>query len=148
MDIATPTLLTQLWINPELPEEVQLKVQDRLIMSADLFALDDAQLGVTTMVEHSIDTGEAKSIKQRPWRTPLVYRKKVVTIFGDMLARRVVVPSRSSWASPVVLVTKKEGSLRFCVDYQRLNAITRKDVYPLPRIDDILERILLVASAS
>ena len=87
VDIATPTLLTQLWINPELPEEVQLKVKDHLIMSADIFALDDTQLGVTTVVEHSIDTGEAKPIKQRPWRTPLAYREKVVTMIGDMLAR-------------------------------------------------------------
>ena len=141
VDIATPTLLTQLWINPELPEEVQLKVKDHLIMSADIFALDDTQLGVTTVVEHSIDTGEAKPIKQRPWRTPLAYREKVVTMIGDMLARGVVVPSRSSWASPVVLVTKKDGSLRFCVDYRQLNANTRKDVYPLPRVDDILDSI-------
>ena len=93
------------------------------------------------MVEHSIDTGEAKPIKQRPWRTPLAYREKVVTMIGDMMARGVVVPSRSSWASPVVLVTKKDGSLRFCVDYRRLNANTRKDVYPLPRVDDILDSI-------
>ena len=63
-------------------------------MSADIFALDDTQLGVTTVVEHSIDTGEAKPIKRRPWRTPLAYREKVVTMIGDMLARGVVVPSR------------------------------------------------------
>ena len=59
----------------------------------------------------------------------------------DILARGVVVPSRSSWASPIVLVTKKDGSLRFCVDYRKLNSVTRKDVYPLPRVDDILDSI-------
>ena len=93
------------------------------------------------MVLGTIDTGEAKPIKQRPWRTPLAYREKAVTMIGDMLARGVVVPSRSSWASPVVLVTKKDSSLRFCVDYRRLNAITRKDVYPLPQVDDIPDSI-------
>ena len=87
MDIATPTLLTQLWINPELPKEVRQQLQDHL-MSANLFALDDTQLGVTTVVEHSIDTDEAKPIK-RLWCT-------VVTMIGDMLARGVVVPSPSS----------------------------------------------------
>ena len=57
---------------------------------------------------------------------------------SDMQEQGVVQPSSSPWASPVVLVPKKDGTLRFCIDYRRLNAITWKDVYPLPRVDDIL----------
>ena len=64
-------LLAKLQINPELPKEVQKQVRDHLVRSTDIFALDDTQLGVTDWAEHSIDTGEAKPVKQHPWRTPI-----------------------------------------------------------------------------
>ena len=57
---------------------------------------------------------------------------------AEMQGQGIVKPSSSPWASPVVLVPRKDGSLRFCIDYRCLNAVTRKDVYPLPRVDDIL----------
>ena len=59
----------------------------------------------------------------------------------DMLEKGVIRPSASAWASPIVLVPKRDGSLRFCVDYRKVNSITKKDVYPLPRIDDILDTL-------
>ena len=59
----------------------------------------------------------------------------------EMLDKGVIRPSQSPWASPVVLVAKKHGSLRFCVDYRKLNAVTKMDVFPLPRIDDALDML-------
>ena len=59
----------------------------------------------------------------------------------QMLASDVIRPSNSPWASPVVMVNKKDGSLRFCVDFRQLNAATVKDAYPLPRIDDLLDAL-------
>ena len=62
-------------------------------------------------------------------------------LLDDMLRKEIVTPSQSPWASPVVLVRKKDGSTRFCVDYRKVNAVTRKDAYPLPRIDTTLDTL-------
>ena len=93
------------------------------------------------MVTHTIDTGDSPPIKQQARRVPFALRHVVEDMVADMLEQGVVEPSRSPWSSPVVLVEKKDGSKRFCVDYRRLNSVTKMDVYPLPRIDDTLDSL-------
>ena len=61
-----------------------------------------------------------------------------------MIKKDVIQQSNSPWASPIVLVQKKDGTIRFCVDYRKLNAVARKDAYPLPRIDDTLADFQMV----
>ena len=105
---------------------------------ADVFALDSKELGTTQLVTHLIDTGQHKPIKQQVRRIPFALRKKVEELMEEMLSQEVIEPSGSPWASPIVLVQKKDGNVRFCVDYRKLNQITKLDEFPLPRIDDTL----------
>ena len=106
---------------------------------ADAFALDHTELGKTSLVTHHIDTGDSAPIKQPPRRLPFALRQHMRQLIQDMLEREVITPLSSPWASLVVLVAKHDGSTRFCVDYRRLNAVTKQDVFPLPRIDDSLD---------
>ena len=105
----------------------------------DVFALDSSELGTTQLVTHSIDTGQHRPIKQQIRRMPFALRKKVEELVEEMLDQEVIEPSGSPWASPIVLVQKKDGGVRFCVDYRRLNQVTKMDEFPLPRIDDTLD---------
>ena len=106
---------------------------------ADVFALDSSELGSTDIVTHTIDTADHPPIHQQARRTPFALRDQIDEIVRGMLEQGVIEPSQSPWASPVVLVKKRDGSYRFCVDYRRLNSITKMDVFPLPRIDDTLD---------
>lgn len=108
---------------------------------ANLFTKSDDDLGRTGLAKHAIDTGENKPIREVPRRLPEHMNAEVEKHVKDMLKHGVIEPSNSPWSSRVVLVKKKDGSTRFCVDYRRLNAITEKDAYPLPRIDETLDQL-------
>ena len=98
-------------------------------------------LGSTDITTHKIDVGEAKPIKQLARRLPIKQREEANALVEEMRRQGVIEPSHSPWTSPIVLVTKKDGSTRFCIDYRRLNKITKRDSYPLPRVDTTLDAI-------
>ena len=112
-----------------------------LLQFQDIFAADQHDLGHTTAIKCQIDTGNSPPIKQRARRMPPIHRQEAQQLLQDMLSNDIIQPSSSPWASPVVLVKKKDGSLRFCIDYRKVNAVTRKDAYPLPRVDDALDAL-------
>ena len=106
-----------------------------------VFAANPNDLGRTTVAEHEIHTGDAAPIKQRPRRTPISFKGEEEKEIKSMLEKGVIRESSSPWSSPVVLVRKKDGTTRFCVDYRRLNEVTRKDSYPLPRMEDCFDTL-------
>lgn len=112
-----------------------------LLTYADVFAEGPHDVGRTDVTTHSIDTGTAPPIKQHPRRIPMAYRQEASNLIKEMVDKGTIQPSQSPWSSPIVLVKKKNGTLRFCVDYRKLNAVTRKDAYPIPRIDDTLDTL-------
>ena len=122
-----------------LTEEDCTSLKTLLTSYADVFALDSSELGTTHLVAHFIDTGQHRPIKQTVRRTPFALRKKVEGLVEERLSQGVIEPSASPWASPIVLVQKKDGGVRFCVDFRRLNQITKLDEFPLPIIDDTLD---------
>ena len=109
-----------------------------LLGYADVFALSDSHMGRTKQLKHKINTGDHQH-KQEGYIPPC--KKEVHQLLQDMLAHKVIQPSTSPWASSVVLVKKKDGSTRFCIDYRKINVISHKDVYPLPRIDETLNTL-------
>ena len=99
------------------------------------------KLGKIHLVDHPIDVQGAQPIRLRPYRVPETKRQIIAKEVQKMLLSNVIQPSASPWSSPVVLLEKPNGEYRFCVDYRRLNAVTKKNAYPLPRIDEKLDAL-------
>ena len=116
-------------------------LDDLLKEFADVFSTSKQDLGRTDAVYHSIHTGDAPPIKQPSRRLPLHYQQEVRHLLDEMQQQGVIESSSSPWSSPIVLVRKRDGTLRFCVDYRKLNSVTRRDCFPLPRVDDILDSL-------
>ena len=105
------------------------------------FSLEENERGETDLVSMEIHTGDAAPRRVPARRMPLRVRQEVSKHLKEMQEQGVIQPSQSPWESPIVMVQKKDGSHRFCVDYRRLNAVTKLDTYPLPRVDDLLDRL-------
>jgi hypothetical protein len=128
--------LSAININDNLCSEDKQKFYNVISKHATLF--DEKEFGRCSLMAHRINTGNHDPIRNHPHRQSQIKREIAQNLVNDFLKQDLVTPSESPWASPVVLVHKKNGKYRFCVDYRQLNAITTKDVYPLPNIEDSL----------
>ena len=124
-------------------EHVPEGARDRLRQTLKKYAsMWDGSLGEIKTVEHHIDLSPGtRPMAQAPYRAGPKAREIEQMEVNRMLDAGVIEPAQSAWASPVVLVPKPDGSLRFCVDYRRLNAATIRDIYPIPRMDECIDSL-------
>ena len=109
-----------------------------LVAYQDVFNRSAVVPTQTSQYKASIDTGTAQPLGSAPYRVSPAERRVIDKALDEMIEAGVVRPSKSPWSSPVVLVPKKDGSIRFCVDYRKLNKVTKIETYPLPRVDEAL----------
>ena len=123
----------------DISKDQKRVVKEFLKRHQKIFADDMTQLTVAKGVEHTIDVGTSKPIHLPPYRTSPKEKEIIRDQIKEMLAHGIIRKGTGPWSFPVCLVMKKNGQIRFCIDYRKLNEITVKNAYPLPRIDDILD---------
>ena len=123
----------------DLTESEHHRLQKVISEYYTTFSRDEDDIGFCDLVEHNIITSDDRPIKVPHRRVPPQQWPEVRDYIQKSLERGIIRESSSPYASPIVLVRKKDGKLRICVDYRRLNAKTHKDAYPLPRVDEALD---------
>lgn len=119
-----------------LPEIQKTQLAQELSSFSHIF---EGKLGQTSLVEHSVDTGEAKPVCLPPYRASPGKRKIIEEQIEEMLKNDIIEPASGPWASPVVIVEVPSKEPPFCVDFRKVNKATVKDSYPLPRVDESLD---------
>ena len=128
-------------VDSSVPSDTRTALLELMTAYADVLSIDEYDLGRTGAVQHRIDTGDNRSSRQPLRPQARVHLPVIDQLLTDMQQHGVIEPCQSNWASNIVLIKKKDGSLRFCVDYRKLNDLTTKDAYPLPKIDSCLDRL-------
>lgn len=136
-----PITLDMLNVGPNVTHDQKLELERLLNSYRDCFAFNMKELGCTTITEMTIRLNDDTPVTYRPYRLPHSERAVVRQIIGELLDNDIIRESQSAYASPIVLVRKKNNDFRLCIDYRALNKKTIKDSYPMPVIEDQLDRL-------
>ncbi|KAH9084275.1 hypothetical protein LEN26_020965, partial [Aphanomyces euteiches] len=120
-------------------DPLQRETLRQLLLEFDLFVTTSKAPGRTDRIRCTINTGDATPIKSAPFRVSQKEGELMEAEIQQYLDLGLIHPSTSPWASPVLMIRKPDGSIRFCIDYRKLNDVTIKDRYPMPRVDDLLD---------
>ena len=124
-----------------VPESEQPKIRSHLQQYESVFSSHEGDLGCTNLISHDIPLLDEVPVRQRYRRIPPADYDAVKAHINQLLQSQVIRESCSPYASPIVIVKKKDGSIRMCVDYRQLNTKTRRDAFPLPRIEESLDAL-------
>ena len=126
----------------EWTPDLALEFERMLLEHHGIFSLDKNEIGCTDTAEHVIELLDTEPFKERFRRIAPPLVEEVREHIQEMLDRGAICPSQSPWCNAVVLVCKKDGGLRFCIDFRRLNRRTKKDAFPLPRMQETMESMV------
>ena len=124
----------------ELEEDEREKVE-RLVDRLLIYPEGGKRKGVTSLTEHTIDVQGAKPFKHHPCRTSPKMQQVAIEEVERMFNEGIIERSASDYSSAPVMIKKSDGTYRFCVDYRDLNKVTRRDAYPIPNMDTILDKL-------
>jgi hypothetical protein len=130
-------------VTEKLPTAVDSTIKQALVnllqKYENVLSVDAFDLGYTDIIKHRIDTGNHRPVREQLRRHPLPHLEYIDDQVQQMLKAKIIEPAQSEWASNVCLARRKDGGLRFAIDYRRLNRLTTGDSYPIPRIDSCLD---------
>ena len=126
----------------EWPPELALKFERMLMEHHNIFSLDKNEIGCTDATEYVIELLDTKPFKERFWWIAPPLMEEVWEHIQEMLDGGTICLSQSPWCNAVVLVRKKDGGLRFCIDFPKLNNRTKKDALPLPQMQETMESMV------
>ncbi len=121
--------------------EEEKEFRKLLMQNNSVFSAYKGEVGHLKDVKHQIETKCNKPIIMRHQRIPLAMQDKVEAMISDMLKQKLIVESKSEWNSPLVVVPKKNGDLRLCVDFRKLNSITIRPQYPMPNTQEMFDTL-------
>ena len=124
----------------QLDATTQQQLDNLLRTFNDQFAKDEMTIGTTPLTQMSINTGDSDPVSQKPYPVAMKHYNWVKEEINKLLEAGVIRNSHSSWSAPIIVVPKGDGGKRLVIDYRALNKVTRKFVWPMPKVEDIFSQ--------